>query len=456
MRFAITLAFSTLLASAQVVVFENVNVVPMDRNRVLQRQDVVVRDGRIAFLGPAGKASAPTGATRIEATGKYLMPGLAEMHGHLPLPNSSQELVEHILFLYVANGVTTVRGMLGYPSALEHKAAIAAGRLLGPRLYVAGPGLSGNAVKTVEQGVQVVREQKQAGYDLLKIQEGLAPNVYEAIAKTAKEVRIDFAGHVPNDVGVRKAIAAGQRSVDHLDNYLEALEADNSPVRNADAATKARELPFHVDERKMGELAQVTRKAGAWNMPTMALWEFFLNDATGDELRKSLPELRYMPRSTVDQWTQRKNAMVAQSHVFMGFHVGGKTGARVIELRKKMLKALRDAGALIALGTDSPQVFSVPGFSLHREMKAMLEAGFTPYEVLESGTSKVAEYFGTQQESGTVEAGKVAGLILLDANPLSDLANVARRAGVMIKGRWIPEQEIQQRLEKLAAAAEKM
>jgi imidazolonepropionase-like amidohydrolase len=429
----------------------------MDRERVIEGQTVIVRGGRIAEIGPAAKLRAPEGATRVDASGKYLLPGLAEMHGHLPAPTSPPELVEHVLFLYVANGVTTVRGMQGNPAALEHRAAIASGRLLGPRLYVAGPPLSGGAAKTVEIAEKMVREQKTLGYDLLKIQEGLTPAVYNAIAKTAHEVKIDFAGHVPNDVGVRGAIAARQRSIDHLDNYIDAIEAEDSPARGGDAQARAQWVPFHIDERKIAEIAQLTRKAEVWNVPTMALWDVFHNGETGDALRKSHTEIRYMPRTTVDQWVQRKNAMLQPpNNVFMGFGVGGKTGARVMELRRKMLKGLRDAGAKIALGTDSPQVFSVPGFSIHREMAVMAEAGLTPFEVLQSGTRNVAEYFGTLSETGTVEAGKRADLLLLEANPLQSVSNVARRAGVMVNGRWFPEKEIQQRLETLAAAAAKM
>jgi len=138
---------------------------------------------------------------------------------------------------------------------------------------------------------------------------------------------------------------------------------------------------------------------------------------------------------------------------FMGLGVGSKAGARVIEVRKKMLKALHHAGARIALGTDSPQVFSVPGFSIHREMAAMAACGLTAFQVLQTGTRNVAGYFGALQEAGTVETGKHADLILLEANPLQNVANVARRAGVMVRGRWVPESEIQARLEKIAAAA---
>jgi hypothetical protein len=244
-----------------------------------------------------------------------------------------------------------------------------------------------------------------------------------------------------------------QRSIDHLDNYLEGLEADDSPLRNADEKTRARELPFHVDEKKIPELARLTRQAGVWNVPTMALWELFHNGESGDKLKGRLAEIRYMPRGTVEQWVKTKDALLQPDRgVFMGFGVGSKVGARVIELRRKMLKGLRDAGAKIALGTDSPQMFSVPGFSIHREMKVMVETGFTPFEVLQCGTRNVAEYFGTLADTGTVEKGRRADLILLNGNPLTDIANVSRRAGVVVNGRWLPEQEIQERLEKLATA----
>jgi imidazolonepropionase-like amidohydrolase len=460
MKLSVTVLLGALVNTgitlAQVVAFENVSVIPMDRQRILERQTVVIRNGRIAQIGAATQVKPPAGAVRVDGSGKFLIPGLAEMHGHLPAPNASRELVEHMLFLYVANGVTTVRGMQGNPAALERRAAVASGTMLGPRLYVAGAPFGGNA-KTVEIATQMVREQKAAGYDLLKITEGASPAVYDAIVKTANEVGIDFAGHVPNDVGVRRAIAARQKSIDHLDNYIEALEADNSPLTGADPKTRARDLPFHVDERKIPELARLTSQAGVFNSSTMACWETFHNEETGEAIRDRMPELRFMPRSTVEQWVKTKNASLQpDARVFLGLGVGGKTGPRVIELRRKLLKALRDAGAPIILGTDSPQSFSVPGFSIHREMQVMTAAGLTPFEILQSGTRNVALYFNTLKDTGTVEQGKRADLLLLEANPLQDVANVKRRAGVVVAGRWIPESEIQQRLEKLAAAAPNM
>lgn len=423
-------------AGAQVVVFENVNVIPMDRERVLSRQTVVVKDGRIADIGPANRVRVPEGALRVDGRGKYLMPGFAEMHGHLPGPDTPREVVENVMFLYVANGVTTVRGMLGNPSHLQLRREVAEGKLLGPRLYVAGPAFSGPKL-TPEEARRRVREQKEAGYDHLKVQEGLRPETYEAMAAEAKAVSISFAGHVPDDVGLLGCLAAGQKSIDHLDGYLEAIEADDSPLRNADPKIRRRDLGLHLDERKIPALAEATRKTGAWVVPTMALWETF-NSAESAESMAQREELKYVPRQWVDAWVKQKTAMLA--------NLNPEAGRRVIEVRKKVLRALRDAGVRIVFGTDSPQVFSVPGFSTHREIPILRAAGMTPYEILASGTRNVAEYFGTLAETGTVEKGKRADLILLEANPLADPANLARRAGVMVAGRWLAEADIQKRL----------
>jgi hypothetical protein len=441
----------------RVVAFENVNVIPMDRERVIERQTVVVRDGRIAQIGAPGKVKVPEGALLVAGAGKYLMPGLAEMHGHLPGADSPQEVVESWFFLYVANGVTMVRGMRGDTVNLEQRASIAAGRLLGPTLYVAGPPFTGQSAKTVAIAQQMVRDQKAAGYDLLKILDsGLSREVYDAIAKTAKEVNIRFAGHVPEQVGVEHAIESRQSTIEHLDHYLQGLEADDSPIRNADPQTRARELPFHLDERKMAKLARATREAGVWNVPTMAVWDNFYSGDNGDALRRKMPELQYLSRRLVEQWVRGKNALLdPPDRAYMGFVPGSKSGDRVLELRRKMLKALHDAGAKIALGTDSPQSFSVPGFSIHREMPIMVASGFTPFEVLQSGTRAPADYFGALAEFGTVEVGKRADLILVEANPLQNVGNVSHRVGVMVRGQWLPESEIQERLKRIAAAAAK-
>jgi len=429
-------------ALAQSVVFENVNVIPMDRERVLERQTVVVRDGRIADIGPAASVKTPPGAARVDGAGKYLMPGLAEMHGHLTANYLPDAAKADILYLYVANGVTTVRAMLGNPEAIATRDAIAAAKLPGPKLYVAGPALNGKVAPTVEDGARVVREQKQAGYDLLKILGGMPPAVYDSILRTAHSVKIDVAGHVPGDVGVRGALAARQRSIDHLDQYIPALQLTSDTSRAE-------------EDRRIAELAQLTAKSGVWNVPTMYLWDLFHNAETGEALRARLTETRYLPRTMIDEWTRSKNGRLRPPNdTPAGVGGFGQTGVRVMELRRKIFRALKAADAPIALGTDSPQMFSVPGFSTHRELKLMVdELGYSPYEALESGTLKVAQYFGTTGDTGTVARGKRADLILLNGNPLTNIANTENRAGVMVNGRWIAAAEIQKRLEEIAARA---
>jgi imidazolonepropionase-like amidohydrolase len=428
-------------AFGQTVVFENVTVIPMDRERVLEKHSVIVRDGRIAQIAPAG-VTAPAGATRVDGTGKFLMPGLAEMHGHLTANYLPDAAKADILFLYVANGVTTVRAMLGNPEAIATREGIAAGKLLGPKLYVAGPALNGKVTQTPEDGARAVREQKQAGYDLVKILGGMPPETYDSILRTAHSLEIDVAGHVPGEVGVRRALEARQRSIDHLDQYIPALNLTPETSREE-------------EDRRIAELAQLTAKSGVWNVPTMYLWDLFHNAESGDALRRRLTETRYLPRTMIDEWTKSKDGRLRPpNNTPSGVGAFGQTGVRVMELRRKILRALKASNAPIALGTDSPQMFSVPGFSTHRELRLMVdELGYTPYQALESGTLKVAEYFGTTADTGTVAQGKRADLVLLNANPLTNITNTENRAGVMVNGRWFPEQEIGKRLDDIAARA---
>jgi len=409
-----------------VVAFVDVNVIPMNRDGVLDRQTVIVRGNRIAEIGPAAQVRVPSVAVTVDGRGKYLMPGFAEMHGHFPNPNAGPELTETVFFLYVANGVTTVRGMQGNVAHLELKARIARGELLGPRLWVPGPALGGNAAPTPEAGRRLVEEQQAAGFDHLKIQEGLARETYDTIVATAKRLGIRFAGHVPDAVGVYHVLESGQASIDHLDNYVETVGGPDS-----------------ADDRRIAQVVAATCAAHAWTIPTLALWETFLGTEDSAALA-ARPELRYVPQAWRANWAQqlsqmRRNAQPAEKRLI------------TLALRRRILKALQTAGCPIAFGTDSPQLYSVPGFSIHREMRSMTAAGLTPQQILSEGTRQVARYFGAEQEFGSVAAGQRADLLLLTGNPLSDLANVARRAGVMVNGRWLPETEIQARLERIAA-----
>ena len=426
------------IAAQNATAFVDVTVVPMDRQGTLPGQTVVVQAGVITQMGSSSKVEIPQGAARIEGRGKFLMPGLAEMHGHYPPPQRALQYTEQILFLYVANGITLVRGMQGDEHHLPLREQIEKGEVLGPRLLVSAPPMSGRSPTEPEQARQMVRDCKQAGFDHLKVHEGLTPEVYDAIAETAREVGIPFAGHVSNLVGLYHSLKAGQQTIDHLDNCVEALVPDREGVRQA-GLFNVGDLIDQVDESKIPEMVRAFRESGAGVVPTMVLWETFLGGAKGSELREKTSEVRYMPARVVDQWEQAVDGRPP---------VDAQAGAKVIQLRRKLLKALHDGGVPVLLGTDSPQLFSVPGFSIHREMRVMVESGMTPYQVLASGTRKVAEFYGATDEYGSVATGQRADLILLNANPLEDVAHLADRAGVMVKGRWLPESEIQERLKK--------
>lgn len=411
------------------VAFVGVNVVPMDREGVLNQQTVIVRAGRIAAVGPVGSTTVPDGALRVEGRDKYLLPGLAEMHGHIPPPTQPQEFVETVLFLYVANGVTTVRGMLGAPGQLELREQARRGELMAPTLYLAGPSFSGNSIKSVDEAIQKVRQQKNEGWDLLKVHPGLTRDQYDAMASTAKEVGMRFAGHVPAEVGLLHAIQSGQETFDHLDGYIEYLQGDKGPVPDA----------------KLVEVAKLTRQADAWVVPTMVLWETLRGTADLSTLRV-IPELQFMPSQQIEAWT------TAQENLLMSPTFKPEVARQIIQNRMRLLKVLSDEGVKIMLGSDAPQRFSVPGFSIHREIARMADAGMKPYDIIRSGSYNVGVYFKNQDDFGTIETGRRADLILVEANPLDNVGNLARRAGVMVRGRWIPEPEIQDRLAKIAAS----
>jgi len=410
------------------VVFSNVSVVPMTGNQVLPNHTVVITGDRITAVGPARTAKVPEGATRIDGQGKYLMPGLAEMHGHIPGGNAPREFVDNVLFLYVASGVTTVRGMQGAPGQIDLREAAKRGEIVAPNLYLAGPQFSGGSVKSAEDAIARVKQQKSEGWDLLKVQEGLSVPAYDAMAKTAKQVGIRFGGHVPDEVGLLHAMDMGQETFDHIDGYVEQLDGRAKPV----------------EDKALQDLVQRTKKAGAWIVPTMFVWETLQGPVTL-ESRTGLAELRYMPAPQVEQWTKGLDARLKNPQY------DAAQAKLHIDNRMKILKALQDGGARILLGSDAPQQFNVPGFSIHREMRRMADAGINAYEIVKSGTANVGQYFKAQDSFGTIAVGQRADLILVDANPLENVSNMEKRSGVMVRGRWLPASDIDAALAKIAS-----
>ncbi len=425
--------------------FLNVNVLPMDGSgdRVLERQVVMIENGEVSLIGAVDEFSVAEDVTSIDGEDYFLIPGLTEMHGHLPDPRMSDQDIRNLLFLYVANGVTTVRGMQGNPSQFALRNAIERGRLLGPKLYLASVSMNGNSVTTPEEASQRAREYKVDGYDLIKTHEGMSLDAFNALAETASEVDIPFGGHVSDYVGLRHALASGQMSIDHLDNYVEALAPSDDRADEDRGLRGVGALLESVDESRIPELVRATVESGAWVRPTMVLSETaFFNDRGSADVLSDRPEVRYMPPEVVDRWREAVDTRLASTDI--------ETNRRVASLRRNILAALHEGGANIALGTDSPQIFSVPGFAMYHEMALYAEVGMTPYEVLEIGTRRPAEYFDAADQFGTVAVGSRADLILLKANPADDIGSVRNRVGVMVNGRWIPADEIERRLREIA------
>jgi dienelactone hydrolase/imidazolonepropionase-like amidohydrolase len=428
---------------SDVTAFVDVNIIPMDRERVLEGQTVVISDGRIAEIGSVDELDVPDGAMVVNATGQYLMPGLSEMHAHIPPPQAGNEVIERTLYLYVAGGVTTIRGMLGNPAHLALRDQAAGNELVAPRIFTSGPSLNGNSAADPTVAASMVRDQATAGYDLLKLHPGLSRASFDAIASEAERVGITFAGHVSADVGLTRALEAGYASIDHLDGYTESLAGYGDGWTGAQVGFFGMNVAEDADMAGIPALAAATREAGVWNVPTQSLMEN-LASPEDPEVMARRPEMRYMPPATVAQWVEQKRSFTSAP----GFTP--ERAERFVEVRRALIRELHAAGAGLLLGSDAPQWWNVPGFSVRRELEFLVAAGLTPYQALETGTRNPAIYFGEPDEWGTIEPGKAADLVLLSANPLDDIRNLWQQEGVMVRGRWMPQTELDRELEAIA------
>jgi imidazolonepropionase-like amidohydrolase len=331
--------------------------------------------------------------------------------------------------------------MAGDPLHIELREQTANLELIGPKIYAAAPGISAKKAATPADAERAVRERVKNGYDLLKVFE-MPVDSYEQMARTAHELGIPFAGHVPEAVGLTGALDAGQASIDHLDRYVEFLAPGYRDLPDRQAGFFGSGLVDIADTSRIPEAVERTIEAGTFNVPTLSLVEHLASPEHPEQMIQR-PEMLYMPKDILDRWVQAKKDYLARADF------RPEAATRLVEIRRQLVKALHDSGAPIALGSDAPQFFNVPGFSIHYEMAMMAAAGLTPYEVLVTGTRNPAAYFGTPDAFGTIEAGRRADMILLEANPLEDLANVQRRLGVMVRGQWLPEPLVQERLARI-------
>src|SRR5687767_11422431 len=461
-RLFLALLFVAALAtsvSAETVAFTNVNVIPMDRERLLTNQTVVVRDGLIVEIGDVRKVKLPKDAVRVDGAGKYLVPGLVDMHTHLLSDGNEypDSIAPDELRVMVANGVTTARFMIGTPELLALRGRSAKGEIAAPTIFVASPHLTGReqgnnfVVNTPDEAREAVRKSKAAGYDFIKITTFIKAEVYEAAVDEAAKQNIRVVGHADSRfVGVERAWKAKQQ-IEHLDGYMELLLRDDAPMKGSVSDlyiyNPENWKSFqYIDESKIPEVARKTVASNPYVNPT----HHFMKNSFGrlrteEEIRKQ-PDFRFYPAKVQQQWLDfyKKNRFINT--------VPLEQRARWIKLREQLIKAIYDAGGRIMTGSDTPEFLWLYGFGMHHELKALKDAGLSNYAVLEAATRNPSMFLGTIARVGTIEKGKQADLMLLNANPLDDISATENRAGVMLKGKWHRQQELNHWLDESAQA----
>jgi imidazolonepropionase-like amidohydrolase len=430
---------------------------------------VVITGERITGLGQAGTIPIPTDAQVVDAMGKFLIPGLWDMHAH-PFLTKHEFYPQFVMNLYLANGVTGLRDMFG-PIEEEKQwlKATQVGTTLGPRMIMAGPLHDGP--KSIVPGATVVTNETEArkavlaakrrGADFVKVYERLSRAAYVAIADEAKRQNLPYAGHIPAALTAAEASDIGQKSIEHLSNVVIACSHEAAELQKVwskallepDGATSQRDLTRAetraletLDEDRCRALAARFAHNGTWLDPTLVVLRAvaFGNDRslTDD------PRLRYIPRTIRDTWRP------ANHDLWKKFTAEDFTRAqRVFPRFLEIVRIMHHATVKLLAGTDPPVPYCLPGFSVHDELALFVSAGLTPMEALQTATRNPAQYVGLLESLGTVEEGKIADLVLLGANPADDIRNTQSVYAVVLNGKFLPEALLLRMLAEVQAAS---
>ena len=420
----------------------DVTVIPMTRDTVLRDATVVVRDGRIAAVGASRNIKVPEGARRIDGRGKYVIPGLTDMHAHLysdgEVPDS---LAKYELGVMVANGVTATRFMIGTPEHFTLRSDVEAGRIVGPQLWLASPQFTGQedvnsrVVTTPEDARRAVKEMADLGYDFVKLTLFIPPPVYDAIVSEGKRQGIRIVGHVDPEVGVARALAAGQQ-IEHLDNYLESVLADSAPMRASVSdrglfRLKNWESLDYVDDAKVERIAGATARAGIYTMPTLTVFKIAFALGQTDEEIKARPDWGIMPGD------MRGLYLGAREKYWQNPATEARR-MRWVQVRNRLVKAIADSGGKIMAGSDTPEWFFGYGWTLHRELESLVAAGLTPLPGARRRDASIRRNFCAPRRSGAPSRQASAPTCCCSpANPLEDIRNTSRIEAVSVGGRWL-------------------
>jgi len=433
----------------------NATVVDVATGELRPGSTILIQGNRITNVR---KGTVAAGGRVVDAAGGYVIPGLWDMHTHAFFGDRTPESRDLILPLFIANGVTGIRDM---GSALEPivraRADVAAHRLLGPRLIVSGPMLDGPhvsfpasvAIATPADGRRVVDSLKHRGVDFIKIQSGVPRDAYFAIADEAKKIGIRIEGHVPDAIRASEAIAAGQRTFEHLIGIFEASSPDEDAyiADTYDGGTKRPGVFLKTyDPARETRIIQQIAAAGIWQCPTLfwerGQWLVDIVDVKND------PDLAYAANSWIAKWPASR-ASILKGLASDPLPVRERFVAHELDI----IRRLRAANVPFLAGTDTPAGIDVlPGLSLHLELERFVAAGFTPLEALQTATLNPARFFEKVGEYGSVETGRVADLVILTANPLIDIRNTRTIAGVIADGRYLSSAD----LDRLRATLERV
>ena len=438
---------TTLAVAFQLVAITHVAVVDVEHATSNRDVTVVIAGRRITSVGPAASTKVPAGARVIDGRGRWLIPGLWDMHVHSAVPTG-----QLLLSLYVANGVTGVRDMGGdFDLIKSWRRAIEAGNLVGPRIVAAGPYLEGHdspiahiEVHTPDDARRAVDSLSVLGVDFVKVHSALPRETFFAAAREARGKHLALAGHLSRNVTVEEASDSGQRSLEHLLGFINVCTPAESIAFAA--ADPLRRIVFNsctsLDQRSV---YQHLARNGTWVTPTLTpAWEFAVlprHDVPGDTLARFLSDSlqRYMV-AIFDP----PPALPPDANVL---------GRRMFAKRHELVRALHEAGVPLLAGTDAPMRNSPPGFGLHEELLEFVRSGLTPGAALRSATYEPARYFRALDSLGTIAPGKLADLVLLDGDPLTRIENAHRIAAVLTRGQVYDRAAIHRMLMNVELAA---
>lgn len=417
---------------------------------------VFVAGEEIAAIGPSKSISLPSGTKTVDATGKFLIPGLVDMHAHLTGASEPTGSREFILPLLLANGITTVRDMGGdLDSLVALRREIESGQLQAPRIFFAGPYLDGSppffqpslVVTNSAEAAADVHSLISRGADFIKVQSNLSHDAYFAIADVCRRDHITFVGHVPDRVTAAEASDAGQKSIEHLTGVLRACSSDEpllirkqfaaGPKKGTTGQSRDRELAWQREllesysDQRAAALIEKFLLNKTWQVPTLILLR---NDAypTPETDPTRDPRRKYIPLQVLANWGKgtkdRDKGATTQEFALR---------ASLMQASQRIVGKMNTAGVRIMAGTDTTAPFVFPGSSLHEELGLLVRAGLTPMQALQAATKLPAEFLGRLQTQGTIELGKSADLVLLDANPLDEIQNTQKIRAVILRGKLL-------------------